>query len=142
MSRAALGLAVAGVVLVAATAAAQFGPRVPSGSYTRTCDNEQLIGSVLTAHCKDQNGITIHTRLYIGNCAGDISNVFGELVCQSRRLPRGTYERTCTSCRAEGSSLQCTCRDTKQQAINTALDLASCEWRRDIFNKDGHLQCD
>ena len=58
------------------------------------------------------------------------------------RVPSGSYARTCTSCRAEGSSLQCTCRDTKEARINTALDLASCEWRRDIFNKDGHLQCD
>ena len=135
-------VAVAVVCLVAAAAAAQFGSRVPSGSYSRTCNDEALIGSVLTAHCKNQNGITIHTRLYIGNCAGDISNVFGELVCQGRRLPTGSYARTCTSCRAEGSSLQCTCRDTKEARINTALDLASCEWRRDIFNKDGHLQCD
>ena len=142
MSRSALVLTVAVVVCVVAAASAQFGSRVPSGSYSRTCNDEALIGSVLTAHCKDQNGVTIHTRLYIGNCAGDISNVFGELVCQSRRLPSGTYARTCTSCRTEGSSLQCTCRDTKEKPINTALDLASCEWRRDIYNKDGHLQCD
>lgn len=142
MTRSALVLAVAVVGLVAATAFAQFGSRVPSGSYSRTCDNEELIGSVLTAHCKDQNGITIHTRLYIGNCAGDISNVFGELTCQGRRLPGGSYSRSCTACRAEGSSLQCTCRDTKEKSINTALDLASCVWRHDISNKDGHLQCD
>jgi hypothetical protein len=142
MHRAVFVPAVAVVFLLAATAGAQFGSRLPSGSYSRTCDDETMIGSVLTAHCKDQNGITIHTRLYVGNCAGDISNVFGELVCQSRRLPRGTYERSCTACRAEGSSLQCTCRDTKQAPITTALDLASCEWRRDISNKDGHLQCD
>ena len=103
-----------------------------------------MLGSVLTARCKDQNGETIHTRLYVGTCVGDISNELGELVCGSRRLPGGcsVTSRTCTSCRSEGSSLQCTCRDIKQAPIRTTLDLASCEWRRDIFNKDGHLQCD
>lgn len=142
MSRSALVLAIAIVCLVAGTADAQFGSRVPSGSYTRTCSNETMLGSVLTARCKDQNGETIHTRLYVGTCMGDITNVLGELVCESRRLPSGSYTRTCTSCRSEGSSLQCTCRDIKQAPIRTALDLASCEWRRDIYNKDGHLQCD
>jgi hypothetical protein len=139
---AAVVLAIVVVGVLAATAAAQFGARVPRGSYSRTCTNETMIGSVLTAECKDQNGETIRTRLYIGTCVGDIANVFGELVCESRRLPAGSYTRTCTACRAEGSSLQCTCRDIKQQPIRTTLDLSSCEWRRDIYNKDGHLQCD
>jgi hypothetical protein len=142
MRRSIFVLALGFAAVVGVTAAAQFGARVPSGSYSRTCSDEAMLGSVLTAHCKDQNGITIHTRLYVGTCVGDISNVFGELVCQSRRLPTGSYARTCTACRADGSSLQCSCRDTKQNPIDTALDLSSCQWRRDIYNKDGHLQCD
>src|SRR5262245_1276637 len=121
---------------------AQFGGRVPPGSYQRTCDNEQLIGGVLTARCKDQNGIEIRSRLYVRDCGGDITNVFGELICESRRLPRGSYAQTCSSCSAEGSSLRCTCRDTKQAPIKTQLDLASCDWNSTITNKDGHLQCD
>ncbi len=137
-----LGIAASIVCLVGAVATAQFGGRTPSGSYSRTCSDEQMLGSVLVADCKDQNGITIRTRLYVGNCAGDISNVFGELVCASRRVPSGSYSRSCSSCRANGSALECTCRDTKQKPIQTALDLASCTWRRDISNKDGHLQCD
>jgi hypothetical protein len=101
-----------------------------------------MTGSVLTANCKDQNGVTIHTRLYVGNCFGDIGNVFGELVCGSRSLPRGSFNQTCNACTAEGSALQCTCRDTKGAQIKTALDLASCSWGGNITNKDGHLQCD
>lgn len=121
---------------------AQFGGRAPSGSYSRTCNDAAMLGSVLTAQCKDQNGVTIHSRLYVRDCGGDITNVFGELVCESRRLPRGSYSQSCSSCSAEGSSLRCTCRDTKQAAIKTALDLASCDWNSSITNKDGHLQCD
>ena len=121
---------------------AQFGGRAPSGSYSRTCSDEKLIGSVLTAKCKDQNGIEIESRLYVRDCGGDISNALGELVCGSRRLPRGSYSQTCSSCAAEGSSLRCTCRDTKQAQIKTQLDLASCDWNGSITNKDGHLQCD
>ena len=101
-----------------------------------------MIGSVLTAQCKDQNGITIRTRLYVRDCRGDISNVFGELVCASRYVPPGSYSQTCTACMAEGSSLRCTCRDTKQNPIRTTLDLSSCDWSSGIVNKDGHLQCD
>jgi hypothetical protein len=101
-----------------------------------------MIGSVLTARCKDQNGIQIHTRLYVRNCIGDITNVQGELVCSSRRLPPGSYSRTCNTCTTEGSSLRCSCRDTKEVMIKTALDLASCTWTGSITNKDGHLQCD
>jgi hypothetical protein len=142
MTRFTLLFTLAAASLAAGAATAQFGGRMPSGSYARTCEDERMIGSVLTAECKDQNGITIRTRLYVGNCAGDITNVFGELVCQSRRLPGGSYTRSCNACRTDGSALQCTCRDTKAQPIRTTLDLSSCQWRTDIYNRDGHLQCD
>ena len=137
-----LALAMAVMSLGAADAGAQSGGRLPPGSYSRTCSDAVMIGSVLTAHCKDQNGVTIRTRLYVRSCSGDITNVFGELVCASRRLPPGSYSQTCSACTAEGSSLQCTCRDTKQVSIKTTLDLASCAWGSNITNKDGHLQCD
>jgi hypothetical protein len=130
------------ISLSAADPCAQVGGRPPTGSYSRTCNNETMLGSVLTAECKDQNGITIRTRLYVRNCVGDIANIFGELVCDGRRLPPGSYSRSCNACSAEGSALRCTCRDTKGASIKTALDLASCAWRSDITNKDGHLQCD
>ena len=62
MSRSALLLALAIVCVVSAAADAQFGSRVPSGSYSRSCSDATMLGSVLTARCKDQNGETIHTR--------------------------------------------------------------------------------
>ena len=135
-----IAIAVIVVVLTVVITRAQGNP--PPGSYSRTCSQATMIGSVLTAKCKDQNGIQIHTRLYVRSCVGDITNVQGELVCASRRLPPGSYGRTCNACTAEGSSLQCTCRDTKQESIKTALDLASCGWTSAITNTDGHLQCD
>jgi len=135
-------LVIAAVSLAGAFASAQVGGRTPSGSYSRTCRDEQMIGSVLTAECKDQNGIMIRTRLYVRDCVGDIENVNGELVCQNRRLPSGTYTQTCTACASEGGSLRCTCRDTKQAPIKTQLDLTSCDRSSRITNKDGHLQCE
>src|SRR5262245_20844720 len=138
-------LIVAVIALVTAVgtyATTQFGGRAPSGSYSRTCSNEQMIGSVLTAECKDQNGITIRTRLYVRDCVGDITNVFGELVCARRQLPQGSYNRTCSACTTEGGSLRCTCIDTRQNPIKTQLDLSTCNWGSRITNKDGHLQCD
>jgi len=140
-TRLALGTAVI-CLFVVVVVHAQYGGRPPSGSYTRTCTKEALIGSVLTAECKDQNGETIKTRLYARDCSSDISNDQGELRCDSGRLPSGSYSRTCNACRSEGSSLQCTCRDMKQAPIKTRLDLASCSWNSNISNKDGHLQCD
>ena len=144
--KAQLALIVALASLAVAHTGAQYGqsqgPRPPRGSYSRTCSNETLIGSVLTASCKDQNGETIRARLYVGNCFGDISNRLGELECGGRSLPRGSFHQTCNDCTAEGSGLQCTCRDKKGASIKTALDLASCEWGGDVTNKDGHLQCE
>jgi CVNH domain len=134
--------ALAIAVISSSVAGAQYGGRLPPGTYSRSCSSATMIGSVLTAQCKDQNGVTIRTRLYVRDCAGDITNVLGELVCASRRLPRGSYSQSCTACRAEGSALRCTCRDSKQNPINTSLDLASCDWDSGITNKDGHLQCD
>ena len=140
--KALLTLLIAVVSLSVADARAQYGGRPPSGSYSRTRNNATMIGSVLTAQCKDQNGVTIHTRLYVRDCNGDIANVFGELVCNSRYLPPGSYNQTCNACTADGSSLRCTCRDTRQSPIKSALDLASCDFGSRIVNKDGHLQCD
>lgn len=135
-----VAVAIAVVVLAVVITLAQGAP--PSGSYSRTCSQATMIGSVLTAKCKDQNGVQIHTRLYVRDCTDDITNVQGELVCERRRLPSGSYDRTCSACTTRGSSLQCSCRDTKQESIKTALDLASCAWTGNITNKDGHLQCD
>src|SRR5262245_20280886 len=142
MKRLLLATAIALATAIVAYASTQFGGRVPSGSYSRTCSRETMIGSVLTADCKDQNGIMIRTRLYVRDCVSDITNVFGELVCAQRRLPQGSYSRSCTACASEGSSLRCTCTDNKQNPIKTQLDLASCDWDSRITNKDGHLQCD
>ena len=136
-----LGIAVV-VCLTAVSTDAQFGGRLPSGSYSRTCSDISMVGSVLTANCKDQNGETIKSRLYVRDCWGDVTNEFGELVCKNRRLPEGSYLQTCGACATVGSALRCTCRDIKQNSIRTTLDLASCRWGSGITNKDGHLQCD
>ena len=136
-----LAIVIAVVGLSATVAGVQFG-RQPSGSYQRSCDDVAMVGSVLTAHCKDQNGVTIHTRLYVGDCWGDVSNQYGELVCNNRRLPGGSYSATCSACRTDGSALRCTCQDRNNKPIKTSLDLASCGWGSGITNKDGHLQCD
>jgi hypothetical protein len=137
-----LGMVIVVVGFSAADARAQYGGRLPSGSYSRTCNDAQMIGSVLTANCKDQNGVTIRTRLYVRDCWGDVTNEQGELVCSNRRAPDGNYSRSCNACNTVGSALRCTCKDTKQNSIRTTLDLASCQWGSGITNKDGHLQCD
>ena len=142
MTKLLFAVAIGLVTAIGTCASTQVGGRVPSGTYSRTCRNERMLGSVLTADCKDQNGITIRTRLYVRDCVSDITNVFGELVCAQRRLPPGTYSRSCTACTSEGGSLRCTCTDTKQNPIKTQLDLSSCDWNSRITNKDGHLQCD
>lgn len=125
-----------------ADARAQYGGRLPSGSYERSCERIAMVGSVLTANCKDQNGVMIHSRLYVRDCWGDVTNEYGELVCGERRLPRGSYSESCGECRTDGSALRCSCKDTRGNSIHTTLDLASCEWQSGITNKDGHLQCD
>ena len=135
------------VLVIALIASPSLWTRAPCSAdapsiVSRAMQRPSHVGQRVDAQCKDQNGVTIHSRLCVRDCGGDITNVFGELVCESRRLPRGSYSQTCSSCSAEGSSLRCTCRDTKQAAIKTALDLASCDWNSSITNKDGHLQCD
>lgn len=140
MTRLVIALAVIGAC--AADTSAQYGGRLPSGSYARSCEGISMVGSVLTARCRDQNAVEIHTRLYVRDCWGDVTNELGELVCGNRRLPEGTYSETCKACTTAGSALRCACRDTKGNSIRTSLDLASCDWATRITNKDGHLQCD
>src|SRR5580698_7723591 len=106
-------IAVAVVGLCVADAGAQYGGRMPPGSYVRSCTDISMVGSVLTARCKDQNGVEIHSRLYVRDCAGDVTNEFGELICGARRLPEGTFSESCNQCRTDGSALRCACRDMK-----------------------------
>ncbi len=55
----------------------------PNGSYRQTCrDIQQHENQSLTAECQTRDGSWVRSRLQDVECAGDIANVDGRLVCR------------------------------------------------------------
>ncbi len=56
----------------------------PPGSYMQSCKNAEMMGPILKAYCKDQNGNRVETTINVLDCKGrDISvNKNGKLVCR------------------------------------------------------------
>src|SRR5215217_6490051 len=58
--------------------------RPPSGSYTQSCSNIDMRGSILSAVCRDGRGNSVRTSLDTRDCRGrDIVNVNGQLNCST-----------------------------------------------------------
>ena len=57
--------------------------QIPSGTWTKSCTNDSLNGSILTASCNNHMGVSVQSSLDLNTCApGDIyTNDQGHLVC-------------------------------------------------------------
>ena len=71
-------LSIATLSLLATQAVAQDRTIYSTGSFSSTCINIQLSGSILTATCDDLQGGTANVALNIDSC---VSNVHGQLQC-------------------------------------------------------------
>jgi outer membrane protein assembly factor BamB len=57
----------------------------PPGSYTGSCREQTMNGTILTANCQRANGAWQPTALNVAQCVGDIGNHNGNLGCQGGR---------------------------------------------------------
>ena len=89
-----IGVAALAMILggTAKPAAAQWGQRVPSGSYQQTCRNIGVRGDTLYAVCMDVNRNWQRTQLDdYDRCRGEIQNLNGSLQCTGNGYPQGGY---------------------------------------------------
>jgi hypothetical protein len=137
------GLAV--VVLGGLLAAASPAFAVPPGSYLNSCQNVATVGNSIKAQCRKKSGAWRGTWLWnFPQCAGDIANNDGRLVCARPAGvaggPAGSYAATCLDIHRIGSTLFALCK--KKAGTNsyqaTSLTLGC---RGDIANNDGNLVC-
>ena len=83
----------------------------------------------------------VHLDRY-DRCTNEISNFNGELFCQHRNMPAGSYQDSCTNAHMmfENSTIVALCRDTAGQYHSAALvDPNGCTG--DISNTNGNLTC-
>jgi hypothetical protein len=84
---------------------------LPSGSYQQSCNNVTLEGTTLAADCRKRNGQYGLSRLeQIDQCRGDISNREGNLACDKRNAPPGSYKETCVVISVTRTTLTARCR--------------------------------
>jgi|GEM_PF-886883 len=124
--------------------------RPPSGSYTQSCSNIDMRGSILSAVCRDGRGNSVRTSLDTRDCRGrDIANVNGRLNCSTGPgnggggggVPTGSYQRTCSNPYMNGNVLHATCKLTFGSSTRrTSIDTRECRGR-DIVNVNGQLSC-
>jgi len=56
-------------------------PRLPGGSWQRSCTDARMNGDTLFATCRTRNGQMMRTQINIRGCRGDLANLNGWLTC-------------------------------------------------------------
>jgi CVNH domain len=72
---------VAGALLTMLAVVPPASAQMPRGSYVQTCRDVRFDGATLSAVCLTAGGQSVATRLAVGACRGDISNLNGQLSC-------------------------------------------------------------
>lgn len=114
---------------------------LPTGSYQATCSDVRMEHGVLTATCLTMNQQPRRSSLAsVASCVDDIANIDGQLTCNRRRIPAGSYRQTCTGATMNGGTLSASCRTIDGRWVDTWLG-AIRECTGDIANLDGTLSC-
>lgn len=131
-------IVVVGGVLFTALA---FAKDPPPGSYLQSCSGARVSGEVLSAVCQDRDGNNVATALHYTDCAGEIWNAGGHLVCnKGRATPGGTYTQSCRDFHTDYKNLVAVCEDRDSKWHPTTLrDFPAC--KGDISNFNGALRC-
>ncbi len=119
------------------------GGPVPRGSYKQSCQDYYVEGNQLKARCLTKKGILKNTSLNFRKCIGDISNINGELTCESKyapNLPEGSYIYSCRDLRIDGDKLKAECQKNNGSWTRTSMNYKNC--KGDIANINGRLACD
>lgn len=129
------------VATLAAGSTVSLADWLPGGSWQRTCTDARMDRGWLSAACRTRNGRLRNTSLDVGQCGGEISNQDGRLWCERRRavLPPGSWQRTCTDARMNGTTLTASCRTRDGRMMRSQIDIRGC--RGDLSNLNGWLTC-
>ena len=114
---------------------------LPPGSYKETCRNYTVMGYLLKAQCKKQDGSWRDTSILYNRCEDDIWNENGELKCHGKYsyLPKGSYKETCRDYYVEGDRLKAWCKRRDSSWHKSSIDFKNC--KDDIWNDNGQLSC-
>lgn len=119
---------------------------LPAGNYQQTCQNCSFDGFRLSCQCqtRDQSQMINTTLNRIGSCQpGSIQNINGVLQCArfpSNVLPAGSYHKTCTNCKFDGSTLTCDCL-TRRQTWHYSSTIYDADQCMRVINVNGRLRC-
>ena len=114
---------------------------LPPGSYKETCRDYTVLGYLLKAQCKKQDGSWRDTSILYNRCEGDIWNENGELKCTGKysNIPKGSYKETCRDYYVKGNRLEAQCKKSNGTWRNTSINFKNC--KDDIWNDNGQLSC-
>jgi CVNH domain len=127
---------------------------LPNGTYRQTCQNININGDRLSAHCQKVDGGWRNSSIDYRSCRGsEIVNENGNLRCAGGGggygyhgggwqggLPPGDYKRTCQNMRVNGNKLFATCQKANGGWNDTSLNNFNlCQ--RPIANDNGNLRC-
>jgi hypothetical protein len=122
----------------------------PPGSYQQTCTDISVKKGNLYAKCQDEKGQARSARLSnYEKCSTEIVNKNGSLKCASTNapaqppgsvLPPGSYLATCRDIWWQGTTLEATCNNGKNQWLPAILPSAY-KCHGDIANHEGKLRC-
>jgi major membrane immunogen (membrane-anchored lipoprotein) len=124
----------------------QWQGSLPGGSYTETCQDIGVNGTMLQARCQTKDGDWRQTSIDYRQCGGPIVNDDGRLRCGEGGggagyvgLPGGSYAETCHDIRTNGTVLQARCQKRDGSFRKTSIDYRQCGGR--VINDDGYLRC-
>jgi hypothetical protein len=129
---------------------------LPYGTYRQTCQNINVNGNTLSAHCQKVDGGWRNSSIDYRSCRGnEIINDNGYLRCGGGGngygyhggqggwqggLPPGDYKRTCQNMRVSGNKLYASCQKVDGGWNDTSLNNFNlCQ--RPIVNDNGNLRC-
>jgi hypothetical protein len=119
------------------------GAAIPPGDYVGSCEQIAVSGADLRANCYTKNR-RLHATVLTSfrHCAGNISNIDGELVCKrdGPPPPAGGYTNSCRDSWVEGQTLHSTCKTiTGVERETTLSNIGQC--RTPIVNINSTLTC-
>jgi hypothetical protein len=119
--------------------------QLPKGSWSESCTNGRMEGSVLLARCRTKSGQMRSASLNVAECKqSSVWNNDGWLSCdtpkQTYHLPAGSWSQSCEGARVEGNTMVATCMNIEGLRVISALDLRTCDGP--VANTDGNLTCD
>ena len=119
--------------------------KFPRGSWSQSCSNPSMRGSVLRATCGKINGTFVKTSLNLADCRkrSTVSNIDGHLACDRSdavQMPNGSWAASCREWSMKGPLLRATCGKINGTWIASTLDIGDCSGT--VSNRDGSLTCD